>query len=342
MKLPFLKPGHCLIIAEAGVNHNGNADLAYTLIDAAADAGADMVKFQLFNPDELAIEEAPLAEYQKKGKSAASQHQMLSALTLKQEEYAKLSQYAKKKGITFLATPFDIDSAKFLKTLDVPTLKIPSGEITNIPFLTELSTLGLPVIISTGMSTVEEVKAAVEPFAKKKIPYALLHCVSSYPTPMDQVHLRAMEVLRKNFDVPVGFSDHTDGALVSLAAVACGAQIIEKHFTTDRSLPGPDHSSSLEPDELKKMINDIRMIESALGKAEKVCQPCEENVKSVARRSIVAAKEIPAETALTADMLAMRRPGTGMSPALLTSILGKRTKKAVVKGSLLTRDALEA
>src|SRR3989344_5334876 len=285
--MSFLLPGNGVyIIAEAGVNHDGNKEQARRLIDIAAEGGADAVKFQLFDADELASADAPLALYQKRS-GEESQRAMLRRLSLPLEDYRALKAYAEKKDLDFITTPFDAESAHFLADLGVKAIKIPSGEITNIPFLREVASLQIFTIISTGMSTLAEVRDAVVPFDEQQTPYALLHCVSAYPAPVDQVNLAAMETMRAAFRVPIGYSDHTEGIEVALAAAALGADILEKHFTLDRSLPGPDHAASLEPAALHALVKGVRLVEQSLGTPEKRCQPCEEDTRRVVRRSLV-------------------------------------------------------
>jgi len=336
------------VIAEAGVNHNGKEDLAMLLVDAACDAGADAVKFQLFDPDEI-VGAAPLATYQEGKDAWRDQKEMLTALMLPQDAYRRIADHATERNIELIVTPFDIASARFLLTLGLKTLKIPSGEVTNIPFLKNVAALGADIILSTGMCSLEEVREAVEIFTSTKVPLTLLHCVSAYPAPADQINLRAMETLRQAFRVPVGYSDHTEGIAVALSAAALGAQVLEKHFTLDRSLPGPDHAASLEPEELTQMIQIIKneealkktpILEEALGTGEKKCQPCEENVRSVARRSVVAARDLAQGQSLTAEMIAIRRPGTGIAPKFVKDVIGKKAKKDILSGTPLTWDIL--
>lgn len=336
------------IIAEAGVNHNGKEDLAMRLVDAASDAGADAVKFQLFDPDELAGG-APLASYQEGKDAWRDQHEMLTSLTLPKDAYRRIAAHAAERNIELIVTPFDIVSARFLLTLGLKTLKIPSGEVTNLPFLKDVAALGVDIILSTGMCSLAEVKEAVDIFRATKVPLTLLHCVSAYPAPTDQINLRAMETLRQEFHVPVGYSDHTEGIAVALTAAALGAQVLEKHFTLDRTMPGPDHAASLEPGELTQMICIIKneealkkvpILQEALGTGEKQCQPCEENVRSVARRSVVAARDLTKDQSLTAEMVAIRRPGTGIAPKFLQDVIGKKTKRVISVGTPLTFDML--
>ncbi|MDD5041847.1 MAG: N-acetylneuraminate synthase [Candidatus Peribacteraceae bacterium] len=328
------------IIAEAGVNHNGKEELALRLIDAAQEAGADAVKFQLFDPDELGGT-APLADYQEQNQGAwRDQREMLASLTLPREAYRRLAAHARARRIGMIVTPFDIASAEFLISLGLKTLKIPSGEITNHPFLKEVAALGADVILSTGMCSLEEVQEAVGIFRSAGVPLTLLHCTSAYPAPYDHVHLRAMAFLRETFGLPVGLSDHTEGIEVAIAAAALGACVIEKHITLDRALSGPDHRASIEPEELARMIRSIRNVEAALGSAEKVRQVSEQNVAAVARRSVVAAYDLKKGQALTKEMIAIRRPGTGIPPKSLAEVIGKIAAQDIPSGTPLTWDML--
>lgn len=330
---------HVYVIAEAGVNHNGDIAIAKQLIDAAVQAQADAVKFQMFDPEEIASADAELAAYQEGG-DHSSQLEMLKQLALPQEAFAELVAYAQSAGIDCIVTPFDIASAQFLVTLDVPTIKIPSGEVTHLPFLEKVAALGVPVILSTGTCTLEEVDDAVQIFTKAGVELTILHCTSAYPTPFDQVHLRVMETLRKKFGVPVGLSDHSEGTAVAIGACALGATVIEKHFTLDRSMDGPDHKASLEPDELAAMIAGIRAVESALGSGEKTRQTVEEDVANAARRSIVAARNISTGETITEDMLTLKRPGTGIPPKELSTVIGKIASQDISVGMLLRSDML--
>ena len=299
-----------LIIAEAGVNHNGDINIAKKLVKEAKVAGADIVKFQTFIPSKLASKHAKMAEYQIKNTGIIeTQEEMLSKLTLKQENYVELADYCKELGIEFLSTPFEIDSLHFLNDLQ-RIWKIPSGEITNYPFLVEIAKTGKEVILSTGMSSIDEVDAAIETLRSNESgKITLLHCTTNYPTPMNDVNLRAMLTLKKHFDCDVGYSDHTRGIEVPIAAVALGASVIEKHFTLDRNMEGPDHKASLEPDELKAMVGSIRNIELALGDGVK--EPAESELVNIniARKSIVAARSIAKGELLTEDNLTTKRPG---------------------------------
>lgn len=345
MALPFILPGDSVyIIAEAGINHDGKPAKARQLIEIAADSGADAVKFQLFDLDEIVSEHAPLAEYQKRS-GEESQYRMLKRLALPLEEYRELKKYAEKLGLDFIVTPFDAGSARYLAKLGVKAIKVPSGEITNLPFLRQVAALRIFTIISTGMSTLDEVKEAVVPFKTAKTPYALLHCVSSYPAPTDQINLRAMKTLEDEFRVPVGYSDHTEGIAVSVTAAALGARIIEKHFTINKHDSGPDHAASLEPDELNEMVRLVKnrdalkravVVQEALGTWEKACQPCEVNTRDVARRSLVLTRDAKAGEKITEDLLAVKRPGTGIAPKALGNVLGKTLAQTLPAGAILT------
>ncbi len=332
----------CLVIAEAGVNHNGSVDTALKLIDVAVAARADSVKFQTFDPDSLVSIGAPKAEYQARlTDSEESQHSMLKGLALEAHAYRQLKDYSDERGILFISTPFEERSAALLGQLDLPMFKIPSGEITNIPFLRTVARLGKPMIISTGMSTLGEVEAAVgcvQECGTQDI--ILLHCVSSYPAPDSDVNLRAMETLSSAFGVPVGYSDHTLGIEIALAAVALGACIIEKHFTLDRTMVGPDHQASLEPQELSDLVTGIRRVEAALGDGRKRPVRSEANTAAVARKSLVAACNIAEGAVLEEGMLAVKRPGTGLAPMAKEYIVGRRVRVALAKDEVLTLDML--
>lgn len=333
----------CFVIAEAGVNHNGDSKLAYRLIDVACEAGADAIKFQTFKAENLVTHYAEKAEYQKKNDSSSNtQYQMLKNLELTESDFQKLSEYARTKGIIFLSTAFDEESIDTLIRLEVPAFKIPSGEITNMPSIKKIAREKKPVVLSTGMSTLEEVHDAVRCLQRNGCrQIILLHCTTSYPAPLDSVNLRAMDSLRGVFHLPVGYSDHTEGILVPVAAVARGACVIEKHITLDRTLPGPDHAASLEPGELKEMISTLRQVERALGNPKKKPESCEILNRNVARKSIVAGVDIPAGTRLTSSMLAFKRPGIGIEPKYLQDIVGKRTTQAIKKDALLLWDMVE-
>lgn len=321
----------CFIIAEAGVNHNGDLKKALALIDIAVDARADAVKFQTFKAENLVVKTTPKAGYQKQTTDPfESQFEMLKRLELSEEMHKHLKSYAEKKGILFLSTPFDEESANLLEKLDVAAYKISSGELTNLPFLEFIAAKKRPMIVSTGMANLDEVRAAVEVIEKTGFKdFALMHCTSNYPAEPSTVNLRAIQTLEKAFGKPVGYSDHTANQDVALAAVALGACIIEKHFTLDRNLPGPDHKASLEPKELISLIRKIRMIESAMGNGIKLPTESELEIASVARKSLISACTIKAGTQITSEMLVVKRPGTGLSPALFKSIVGRKAKNDI-------------
>lgn len=333
----------CFVIAEAGVNHNGEPKLAHTLIDAAAAAKADAVKFQTFKADRLALASAPKAAYQKRNQPGdESQLAMLRRLELADGVVGELIAHCREKGILFLSSPFDEESADFLDTLGMTAFKVPSGELTNAPFLRHVASKGKPLIVSTGMADMAEVEAAVAAVrAAGTSPLALLHCVSAYPADPADCNLRAMGALEKAFGVPVGWSDHTTGIDVSIAAVALGAAIVEKHFTTDRGLPGPDHAASLEPAELAALMTAVRRVESALGTGVKRPAASEADTAGVARKSLVAVRALAAGTVISATDLAARRPGTGLAPSRQGELLGRRLKVNVTVGDLLTPDMVE-
>jgi N,N'-diacetyllegionaminate synthase len=329
-----------LIIAEAGVNHNGSVDLALQLIDAAKASGADAVKFQTFRADRIATRSAEKANYQQRqAADGESQFEMLRRLELDAAAHRRLFDHCRKTGIQFLSSPFDIQSVDLLDTLDVPLLKIPSGEITNLPFLERIAAKGRPVILSTGMSTLGEVEEAVQVLRAGGVSeITLLHCVTEYPAPYAEINLRAMQTLKSAFGLPVGYSDHTPGIEIAIAAVALGAEVIEKHFTLDRSLPGPDHAASLEPREFKQMAAAIRNVESALGDGIKKPALCELPNIPVARKSVVAARALRAGQKLVAADLDIKRPGTGLSPKLLMVLVGRTLRTDVEPDELILWD----
>ncbi|HWA70579.1 MAG TPA: N-acetylneuraminate synthase [Rhizomicrobium sp.] len=330
------------IIAEAGVNHNGQMDIARRLVDVAVEAGADAVKFQTFKLSGVVSADAPMAEYQKQnvGKSTPMA-EMLKSLELSYRQFEELAQYARDAGITFASTPFDVESAAFLEGLGVDFFKIPSGEITNPALVEAVARFRRPTIVSTGMANLGEVERAVGWLnAEGCNDLALLHCVSDYPANPADANLAAMDTLRAAFGLPVGWSDHTLGDTVMIAAVARGACIVEKHFTLDVSLPGPDHRASLDPAELKRMVENIRITESAIGDGRKHPTPRERNVADAARRSIVAAHPLAAGAALKRDDLEFLRPGTGIAPADIRFVLGRKLRHAVPQGALIKLDDL--
>lgn len=341
--VPALTP--CLIIAEAGVNHNGSEELAHRLIDAAVAAGADAVKFQTFKAEKLVTRQARKAAYQQVQTGEGDQFAMLKALELSDDAHRRLAAYCAETGIEFLSTPFDEESADFLVGLGCRRLKIPSGELTNAPFLRFLAAKGLPMILSTGMADLDEVAEAValisrareengfaEPLAEA---LTLLHCTSNYPTPLGDVNLRAMQTLADRFHLPVGYSDHTAGDFVAPIARALGAVVFEKHFTLDRNLPGPDHAASLEPAELGRMVRAIRDTDTILGSPEKAPTLPELEVRIAARRSVTLTRDVALGVPLTRQDLALMRPGDGIAPADLDTVVGRCLRHSLAAGTTL-------
>ncbi len=332
--------GKVLIIAEAGINHNGSLALAEKLVDQAKTAGADIVKFQTATPERLVSRHARMADYQMENTGRReSQLEMLKRLQLSREAFEELAAYCKSKGITFLSTPFDLESIDFLRRLGMPFWKIPSGEITNKPYLIKIARTGMPVVMSTGMSTLEEVAEAVgllEGNGAGRI--TLLHCNTQYPTPYSDVNLNAMLTLRARFGLDVGYSDHTLGIEIPAAAVALGAIVIEKHFTLDRGMEGPDHKASLEPVELAAMVNAVRHVEAAMGDGEKAPSASELPNRDVARKSIVAKRPIRRGEIFTEQNLTAKRPGTGISPMRWDEVLGRRAERDFAEDDLIEMD----
>lgn len=320
-----------LIIAEAGVNHNGNINTAKQLVDIAALAGADLVKFQTFSADRLVTHGAAKADYQMLATdNLESQHAMLRKLELTESMHHELITHCKTQNIGFFSTGFDIESIDMLVRLGQELFKIPSGEITNLPYLQRIGSLQKSVILSTGMSDMCEIEAAINVLEESGTPRSritVLHCTTAYPVPISDVNLRAMQSIQKRFNVAVGYSDHTLGIEIPIAAVALGAKIIEKHFTIDRALPGPDHKASLEPSELKSMVEGIRNLEKALGDGNKRRMPSEITNLPVARKSIVASRPISEGTTFTEQNLTVKRPGTGISPMEWNRIIGSRAHR---------------
>lgn len=319
--------GNVLIIAEAGVNHNGSLSMARKLIDAAVEAGADCVKFQTFKSAAVVSNSAVKAAYQRSTTDEKeSQLEMIKKLELRDEDFYALSTYCKEKKIVFLSTPFDLDSVDLLTNIGLDCFKIPSGEITNLPYLKKIGSLKKKLIVSTGMSTIDEIAQAIEILVKtgtKREDIALLHCTTEYPAPYEDVNLRAMRTMAENFPgLVIGYSDHTRGIEISIAAVAMGARIIEKHFTLSRTLEGPDHQASLEPKELAAMVQGIRNVEAAMGDGNKCPMPSELPNRDVARKSLVSALPIKKGDILTEAHLTTKRPGTGLSPMLWEQVLG--------------------
>ena len=324
------------IIAEAGVNHNGDINLAYQLVDAAKAAGVDCIKFQTFKSENLVSHTAQKAEYQKAATGDSSQQDMLKQLELSFGEFVSLKEYCDRKGICFLSTPFDFESIEFLNSIEMPFWKIPSGEVTNYPYLVALAKTGKPVVMSTGMCEMQEIEDAIAVLRENGASdIKLLHCNTEYPTPYEDVNLRAMKTLRDAFGVEVGYSDHTKGIEVPIAAVAMGASVIEKHFTLDRNMEGPDHKASLEPQELKQMVDSIRHIEAALGSGDKKPSPSEKKNMAVARKSIVAAARIKAGDILTEENITVKRPGNGICPMRWKEVLGTRAVRDFEEDELI-------
>lgn len=327
------------IIAEAGVNHNGSLELALKMVGEAAKAGADAVKFQTFKAEKSISANAPKASYQiETTGSSESQLEMARKLELGEDDHIKLSLRCRELGIFFLSTPFDLDSIEFLSRMGMEMFKIPSGEITNLPHLKKIGALGKKILLSTGMSEMREIEDALKILISAGTPkefITVLHCNTEYPTPMEDANLRAMLTIRDVLNVRVGYSDHTLGIEAPIAAVALGAEVIEKHFTLDRNMPGPDHSASLLPDELKSMVSAIRNIEKAMGDGIKRPTPSELKNIPIARKSIVASGHIKAGEEFTPENLTSKRPATGISPMMWDSVIGRRAKRDFNKDDLI-------
>lgn len=333
----------CFVIAEAGVNHNGDLALAHRLVDAAAQAGADAVKFQTFKAERLVSAAAPKAKYQQATTAAEeSQLDMLRRLELSEAAHVELMAHCRDAGIAFLSTPFDEAAADLLVRIGVPAMKTPSGELTNLPYLAHLAGLGLPMIVSTGMATLGEVERAVTTIAASGAPLlALLHCVSAYPTRPEDANLRAMATLAACFGCPTGFSDHTAGIGVAIAAAALGGRVLEKHLTLDRTLPGPDHQASLEPGSFAAMVTGIREAEVAAGDGMKQPRAIEAEVAGVARKSLVTARALAAGTVLGAADLGAKRPGTGIAPGNADQVIGRRLRHDVAADHVIAWSDLD-
>ena len=329
----------CFVIAEAGINHNGSLERAKKLVDLAHEAGADAVKFQTFQAERLVSPDAPKARYQIENTNGAeSQLEMLKSCQLSYDEFSGLFDYCRQKGILFLSTPFDSASLDFLVELGVPALKLGSGEVTNLPLLAQAARSKLPVILSTGMSNLAEVEAAVRTLRGGGCKaLAVLHCTSNYPADPADANLRAMDTLAETLGVPIGYSDHTEGIAVSLASVACGAKVLEKHFTLDRSLPGPDHLASVGPEELKALVAGVRIVEQALGSGRKELCESEANTREVARRSLFMARDLKAGAVLGPEDLIALRPGTGIPPSEMESVCGRQAACDLAAGTMLDR-----
>ena len=332
-----------IIIAEAGVNHNGNVEIAKKMVLAAKKAGADYIKFQTFCPEKLVSKSAEKADYQKQNTIAQeSQLEMLQQLALTQDDFFELKEYCKRKEIGFLSTPFDLDSLHFLDSLDMDFWKLPSGEITNLPYLLEIAKTGKPVVMSTGMCELEEIKEAVDYLRRagtEKI--ILLHCNTEYPTPMEDVNLKAMQDIKDSLGLPVGYSDHTQGIEVPIAAAAMGACVLEKHFTLDRTMSGPDHRASLEPKELQSMVAAVRNIEKAMGNGKKEPSQSERKNIGAVRKSIVAKCKIKKGEIFSEENLTTKRPGTGISPLKWFELIGQRAKRDYETDQLILKEEWE-
>jgi len=328
------------IIAEAGVNHNGDVDLAMKMVDAAADAGADAIKFQTFRAEKLIAKGARKADYQEDG-SGEDQLEMIRRFELDEKEFSLLRQHCLERNIEFLSTPFDPESLAILIKMGMKAVKVPSGELNNLRLLEKVRDTGLPVILSTGMGDLNEIERAVRLFRSADVPLILLQCTSSYPAPFETLNLMTIKSLHDRFNVPTGFSDHSQGIIAPIVAAALGACVIEKHFTLDKEMRGPDHKASLDPEELRNMISSIRTVERALGDGVKKPSPQELELAKAARRSVVAAKDIPKGTIVTVGMLTVKRPGTGIPPEELETLIGKRARVDIKADHLLERRMLE-
>ncbi|RKI37726.1 N-acetylneuraminate synthase [bacterium D16-51] len=327
---------HVYIIAEAGVNHNGSIELAKELVDIAKSSGADCVKFQTFKSENLVSNAAQKAEYQIRATGDTSQKDMLKKLELSYDEFLELKNYCDKVGICFLSTPFDFDSIAFLNMIDMPFWKIPSGEVTNFPYLIALAKTGKPIIMSTGMCEMDEIEMAVHVLQENGAgDIKLLHCNTEYPTPFEDVNLSAMIEMQKKFNVEIGYSDHTEGIEVAIAAVALGATVIEKHFTLSREMEGPDHKASIEPDGLAAMVSGIRNIEKAIGDGKKKVSASEKKNKIIVRKSIVAGRKIKKGEIFTEENITVKRPGKGISPIHWNKVLGSKAVRDFEKDELI-------
>lgn len=332
------------IIAEAGVNHNGSIFLARQMVEAAKEAGADYVKFQTFRPQQMVSRYAEKASYQKEATGGGeSQLEMLKQLALREEDFVQLAGVCREVGIGFLSTPFDLESIDFLDSLAMDFWKLPSGEVTNLPYLLRIAATGKPVVMSTGMCTMEEIDCALSWLKREGAGgITLLHCNTQYPTPMADVNLRAMHTLRERFGLPVGYSDHTQGIEVPIAAAALGAQVIEKHFTLDRTMEGPDHAASLEPKELSAMVRGIRHVEEALGDGIKQPTRSEQENIAVARKSIVARRSISRGEVFSEENLTVKRPGSGISPMHWFELLGREAERDFAEDELIVSSGFQA
>ena len=320
----------CFVIAEAGINHNGDVKIAAELVAAAAEAGADAIKFQTHLPEFEMLKGGATAAY-----VGESLFDLLTRTALSRDGHLQMQELAKRKGIVFLSTPFSREAADYLDSIGVPAFKTGSGELTNIPLQRHIARKGKPMIVSTGMSTPEEIDATVRALDEEHATFALMHCTSTYPTPFEHVQLGCIAGLQSKYGVPVGFSDHTLGTAISLAAVAAGANIFEKHFTASRSLPGPDQQGSMEPKELEALVKDIRAIEKSLGATKKI-QPGEQDVRDMALHSVVSLRDIPAGATIAGEDVWVKRPGTGIPAGQLNEVIGRVAKQAIAKDRLIS------
>jgi N-acetylneuraminate synthase/N,N'-diacetyllegionaminate synthase len=337
-------PDAVYVVAEAGVNHNGDVEVAERLVDAAAESGADAVKFQTFAADRLVTEEAPKAEYQDETTDDRSQREMLENYELSRADHERLQSYCDERGVTFLSTPFDAESADLLADLGVPVVKIGSGELDNLPLLEHVAAVGRPMIVSTGMGTMAEVREAFETIcgANPDVDLVFLHCTSAYPTEMADANLRAMETMAEELPVPVGYSDHTTAPETPGLAVAAGATVVEKHFTLSKRLPGPDHRASLEPDELDRAVSLAREAAVARGDPEKRPTSEERENRSVIRKSVHATERVPAGETLTAERVAVTRPADGLPPKTYETLVGATVSETLARGEAVTKNVVDA
>ena len=335
--LPYKKT---FIIAEIGVNHNGSVELAKKMIKSASECGVDAVKFQTFNSEDLVTENAKTASYQEKNTNENSQLKMLKKLELTFDNFKELNEYALKNNVMFISSPFDIKSVDLLEKLDVPLYKLGSGELTNFELIDYVQKTGKPIIISTGMATLDEIKETYD-FIENKDNLIILHCITGYPTSFEEANLNFIKTLQKEFDVPIGFSDHSPGIELPIAAVALGACVVEKHFTLDKNLEGPDHKASLNPKEFKAMVDAIRNVEVAMGDGVRKFSDNEEEIKKVARKSIVLNQDVKKGTVLQREMLSIKRPGTGIPPKFINDIIGKEIIEDLKSGTVVLWENLK-
>ena len=332
--------GHTFIIAEIGVNHNGSVELAKKLIKSASECNVDAVKFQTFNSDDLVTEDAKTASYQEINADEKSQLEMLKKLELTSDNFKELKEYALSKGVMFLSSPFDKKSVDLLESLDVPAYKLGSGELNNFELIDYVQKTGKPIIISTGMATLDEIKETYD-FIENKDNLIILHCITGYPTSFEEANLNFIKTLQSEFDSPIGFSDHSPGIELPIAAVALGACVVEKHFTIDKTLDGPDHKASLDPDEFKAMVSAIRKVEVAMGDGVRKFSENELEIKKVARKSIIVNKDISKGTVIERGMLTIKRPGTGIAPKEINNVIGKKINNDLLSGTVLKWEYLD-